>query len=48
MSEVYPESDLKSLADWNVLARAGYDPYTLFLKGIPMPPTAWRWVVSVP
>ena len=48
MSEVYPESDLKSLADWNVLARAGYDPFILFLKGIPMPPTAWRWVVSGP
>ncbi len=48
MREVYAEADLKSLADWNALARAGYDPYILFLKGIPMPPAAWRWNVLGP
>ena len=48
ISEVYSESDLKSLADWNALARVGYDPSTLFLKGIPMPPAAWRWMVLGP
>ena len=48
MREVYSETDLKSLADWNALARAGYDPYVLFLKGIPMPSAAWRWNVLEP
>jgi len=48
MREVYSEADLKSLTDWNALARAGYDSYLLFLKGIPMPPTAWRWNVLGP
>jgi TolB protein len=48
MREMYSESDLKSLADWNTLARAGYAPYVLFLKGIPMPPAAWRWNVVGP
>ena len=48
MREVYSENDLKSLADWNALARAGYDSYTLYLKGIPMIPAAWRWNVLEP
>jgi len=48
MREVYPESKLKPFTDWNALARAGYDPYLLFLKGIPMPHTAWRWNVLEP
>lgn len=48
MREVYTEAELKSLTDWNILARAGYDPYLLFLKGLPMPPAAWRWNVLGP
>jgi TolB protein len=48
MREMYSETDLKSLTDWNALARAGYDPYVLFLKGIPMPSAAWRWNVLGP
>jgi TolB protein len=48
MREMYSENDLKSLADWNTLARAGYAPYVLTLKGIPMTPAAWRWNVLGP
>ncbi|MCL5952714.1 MAG: hypothetical protein M1132_13515 [Chloroflexi bacterium] len=49
MREVYSESELKSLADWNTLVqRSGYDPYVLFLKGIPAPPSAWRWFALGP
>jgi TolB protein len=44
MREIYAESDLKALTDWNVLAsQLGYDQYLLYLKGIPAPPKAWRW-----
>lgn len=44
MREVYSESDIKSMGDWNSLAsQAGYDPYLLYLKAIPEPPKAWRW-----
>jgi len=48
MREVYSEAELKALADWNALARAGYGSYVLFLKDIPMPPAAWRWNVLGP
>ncbi len=48
MNEVYAESDLKALADWNALIRFGYDPYSLYLKGIPAPSKAWRWSVLGP
>lgn len=48
MREVYSEADLKAIADWNALARAGYAPYLLFLKGIPQPSSAWRWNVLGP
>ncbi|MDE3087766.1 MAG: PD40 domain-containing protein [Chloroflexota bacterium] len=44
MREVYSESDVKAVGDWNSLAsQSGYDPYLLYLKGIPEPPKAWRW-----
>ena len=49
MRQVYSESDLKAIGDWDTLARnAGYDPYLLYLKGIPEPSTAWRWNVLGP
>lgn len=48
MSEVYSEADLKSLTDWNGLAKFGYEPYLLFLKGIPAPTKSWRWYVLGP
>ena len=49
MREVYSENDLKTVVDWDSLARnAGYDPYLLYLKGIPEPPKAWLWNVLGP
>jgi len=49
MREVYSENDLKSVSDWNSLAsQSGYDPYLLYLKGLPAPPKAWRWNVFGP
>ncbi len=48
MREVYSESALKSLVEWDALVRAGYDPYLLYLKGIPAPATAWRWYALAP
>jgi TolB protein len=49
MREVYSESDLKFLTDWNMLMNQwGYDPYILFLKGIPAPAKSWRWFVLGP
>jgi TolB protein len=48
MREVYAEDDLKSLAEWNALSRAGYDGYLVFLKGIPAPARAWKWFALTP
>lgn len=48
MREIYSESDLKSLLDWDALVRAGYDPYVLYLKDIPEPAKTWRWNVVGP
>ena len=48
MRQVYSESDLKAIADWNALAQSGYDPYLLYLKDIPEPASAWRWNVVGP
>ncbi len=49
MREVFSQSDLKSITDWETLiTREGYDPYLLDLKGIPAPPGAWRWNVLGP
>ncbi len=49
MREIYSESDLKSLVDWNALATSGgYDADILYLKGIPLPAKAWRWSVLAP
>jgi TolB protein len=48
MREVYAESDLKSLGEWDALGRAGYDPYLLYLKGIPAPAKAWQWNILGP
>jgi hypothetical protein len=48
MREVYSESDLKSSVEWDALVRAGYDPYQLYLKGVPAPAKAWRWNVLGP
>ncbi len=44
MREVFSESDLRGLTDWDIrIAQDDYEPYLLYLKGIPAPPKAWRW-----
>ena len=48
MRETYSEADLKSLVEWDSLVRAGYDPYVIYLKGIPEPAKSWRWNVLSP
>lgn len=48
MREIYAESDLKALVEWDALVRAGYDPYLLYLKAIPQPAKTWRWNVLGP
>jgi TolB protein len=48
MREVYSEADLRALANWDALIRAGYDPYLLYLKGIPQSSQAWQWNVLKP
>lgn len=48
MRELYSESDLKVLVEWDALVRSGYDPYVIYLKGIPAPAKAWRWNVLGP
>ena len=48
MREVYAEVDLKALVEWDALARAGYDAYQLYLKGVPAPAKAWRWYALTP
>lgn len=48
MREVYSEADLKALVEWDTLVRSGYDPYQLYLKGIPAPSKAWRWYTLGP
>jgi len=45
---LYAESDVKAVAEWDALVRADYDPYLLYLKGIPQPAKAWRWNVLGP
>jgi TolB protein len=48
MREVYSINDVNSIADWNALVKLEYDPYLLYLKGIPAPATTWRWNVLGP
>jgi TolB protein len=48
MTEAYSEADLKSSIEWNALVKFGYDPYLLYLKGIPAPSKSWRWFVLGP
>ncbi len=48
MREIYSESELASLAEWNAAAKMGYDAYLLYLKGILEPARAWRWNILGP
>ena len=47
--QVYAETDLTSLTDWNSLTgKYEYDTSVLYLKGIPKPSKAWLWSVLGP
>ncbi len=46
--EVYSESELRTLVDWDSLIRSSYDPSLLYLKGIPAPAKSWRWYALGP
>ena len=48
MREIYSESDLKSLVEWDSLVKSGFDPYLLYLKGLPAPAKASRWYLFGP
>ncbi len=48
MREVYTESDLGAIVDWDALIKSGYEPYLLYLKGIPAPAKSWRWYALSP
>ncbi len=48
MREVYSEAELKSLVEFDTLVRTGYNPYVIYLKGIPLPAKAWQWNVLAP
>ncbi len=48
MRQIYAETDLSTLAEWNALARAGYDGFTLYVKGLPAPSKSWRWYALGP
>jgi len=48
MSELYSSQTRASTFDWNTLLRQKTDPYLLTLKGLPAPPSAWRWFVLFP
>ena len=48
VSELHSPSTLVAAFDWNTLLRQKTDPYLLVLKGIPAPPSAWRWFGMFP
>lgn len=48
MSEVFSDTELKSLSDWSTRERTGSDQYLLIIKGIPAPAKTWRWFVLGP
>ena len=43
VSELHSRQTLAVAFDWNTLLRQKTDPYLLALKGLPAPPSAWRW-----
>jgi hypothetical protein len=49
LSEVYASSDLRSYLDWKRIEQAwGVDEMRVFFKGIPPPPSAWKWFALLP
>ena len=48
VAELHSRQTLAAAFDWNALVRQKTDPYLLVLKGIPAPPSAWRWFALFP
>lgn len=48
LQELYSDQTLESTFDWNTLIRQKEDPYLMTLKGVPAPPSAWRWSTLMP
>ncbi len=48
MREVYAETDLNPIVEWDSLVKSSYEPYLLYLKGIPAPAKEWRWYALSP
>ncbi|HEX7593063.1 MAG TPA: hypothetical protein VF429_02735, partial [Anaerolineae bacterium] len=48
LRELYSQSTLAQAFDWNALLAQKHDEYLLALKGVPAPPSAWRWAVLSP
>lgn len=48
MREVYSESELKAIVEYDALVKSGYEPYVIYLKGIPLPAKAWQWNALAP
>ncbi len=48
LRELYSQPTLAQAFDWNALLAQKHDEYLLALKGLPAPPSAWRWAVLGP
>lgn len=49
MREIYSSSDLNTYLEWNkVIRNWQVQEMRLYFKGIPAPPTAWKWFALVP
>ncbi len=48
LRELYSSATLADILDWNALLRQGQDAYLMRLKGVPAPPSAWRWFALFP
>jgi TolB protein len=44
MLEVYPHQKVEEIFTWGKFTEADEEPYTAFVKGVPLPPTERRWL----
>ena len=43
MLELYPREEVEDLFSWDLVIERGTKPYIAFAKGIPLPPSGWKW-----
>ena len=48
LRELYSKQTLAQAFDWNALLSQKHDEYLLSLKGLPAPPSAWKWAALGP